>query len=179
MIHFLEDGPLKLWIMDRAEDGIEGGSASRLGMRWDDFFPPPGGLLDKYACWDLPPGWGKAREALGRIAASSCYAAFAWLDSRPLAMAWINPIGQASGDLHFFTSLREPQAVARAGRLFLDAAERRFPSLLCLAPRPLLGAHKLARALGFEKLAILRGACHMRSRGKVYDGILYLRRRGS
>lgn len=178
MIPLQAERDLHVRIVDRAEDGVEGATGMCVNILGPSFLPRTGADLDSYACWDLAPGPYKEREACARIGRGCEFAGFAWLGLEPLAMAWINPIGSGCGEAHFLCRQRRPQAVYRAVRLFMAKVAGRFSSLICLVPRPFWGAHKLVLALGFRRLARLKGACLWKARGTVQDGTLYLWEKG-
>ena len=126
--------------------------------------------LRAYVGWDNDGDLAKTFTAL---LARQAYVACAWLGGRALALAWLREISPLAAEAHFLICQRKPKAVLEAGREFIRQAERRYPSLTALVPRPFIGAKRLAEALGFQFLAKVPKVCALKSMGKIADGLLY------
>ena len=130
--------------------------------------------------WDQE-GDGRSESVLMKLSRASLLA-FAWLDGRPLALAWLESLGRDSGECHFFVCRRgQAGAITLAGSHFIRNAHKFCASLYCMIPAPFHGARRLALGLGFHETMRLQGACALKggiAGGKFVDGICYLRNAG-
>lgn len=135
-------------------------------------------LADKklavYAGWDLRGASRNTADFLNALARNTSFFATARYEGQPLAFAWGRNIGPRAAELHFATASRDYKNILQAGQLLISELREVYASLCCLVPAPFVGAHKIARALGFQPQGMLKGSCFLAARKRAVAGRIYI-----
>lgn len=134
------------------------------------------GLLP-YSAWDLPIHEEESRKArfVAALAAAPLVMAALTEKYAPIALAWARQHNKFCAELHFMSLARRPALIKEAGKLFVNEAACRWPSLFGLIPKAFIGARRLAVDLGFTEAGVIPMACALASLGRVMDGVIYTR----